>query len=309
MVQDFDTSELYRTNHTATTHTSTADSPLNIVVVSSSDTANGHSSNSSTTTLPFPTEKIDQQNTEPLHATRKRRTAGNPSYVDTESIVTKKFPKQSSQKEVEAEFEATWICVECKEAECPIQPDATDLLICDGVCQRVFHYPCAGLNQLPNANEDFICTDCVSHKHICSICSNYGYDDEDVYKCNKKNCGLFFHESCLSMQNIDMMVVVETHTNSQNNQNMKNPVSTTNGMLNRKRRFVCPAHSCWTCTQIDLKEQEIMNHHEAAADNTTTTSTKRPKKSKKKNVKISSVFESKNPAFLTVRCILYYIHP
>jgi hypothetical protein len=190
--------------------------------------------------------------------------------------------KKKEKRAVEDEFDQVWICVECKEAECMMKPEAQELLICEGPCLRAFHYPCAGLSQLPAEDEQFVCTDCTNRKHICAICQNYGLDDEDVFKCNKKECGLFFHESCLSMRNVEVEMVPVDDTK-------KSPDKSDEGSgssMNQRPRFLCPAHNCWTCEQNDMKEQERQ-----AAENETKQLTKKDSKAKKK--KVQSVLQSK----------------
>ena len=218
--------------------------------------------------------------------------------VERTGIYVQSKPKKQrtakKTKEAEGEFDTVWICVECKEAECMMEPAATELLICDSSCRRLFHYPCAGLDKLPSEDEKFICTDCKNQQHTCSICSNYGKDDEDVFKCRKNNCGLFFHESCLAMQNIEVEVVPdeEIKKNADN--------STSHGdaaaCVVSRRRFVCPAHSCWTCTQADLKEQEKSSKAASSVE----TKAKSNGKGKKKAFKLPGAFESKTEKFMTV---------
>lgn len=247
-----------------------------------------------------------------LPATRKRtsqqRSAG---FIDVDDfVVTKKAKTKSTEKEeIEEEFATTWICVECKEAECMMEPDATELLICDGVCRRVFHYPCAGLSQLPPDDVPFICNDCANEKHICALCSNYGFDYEDVSKCSKSNCGLFYHESCLSMRNVEVTIIsqsastceemrdtiiegIDTDDSGDENEDFdsRKKVSSTKII----RRFVCPAHSCWTCSQIDLKDE--ISQQNIVDDSALVKKTK-----KKKASGGSGAFEAKKDSFLTVR--------
>lgn len=206
----------------------------------------------------------------------------------------RKKHKSTKEEDAEIEFDAVWICVECKEAECMMDPDATDLLICDDVCRRVFHYPCAGLQYLPSEDESFVCVDCRTRKHICSFCSNYGMDGEDVYKCRKKHCGLFFHESCLSMQNIDIYVAPELEIDPK--------IHTVNAIADATNvpsqlSFVCPAHSCWTCTQLELKELDVQSN---IADNSVRKIKNGGRGRKKAHKPVSNVFESKTESFLTV---------
>lgn len=228
---------------------------------------------------------------------RKRRPAVDRGlYVATEQTRKSAVPRNPKKKRVdtEAEFETVWICVECKEAECIMKPDATQLLVCDGLCRRLFHYPCAGLEKLPAEDEDFICEDCANNRHTCAICSNYGTDNCDVFKCSKGTCGLFFHLSCLAMQNVDVENY-GTAVESCDNEDIGMMIAASSSVA-LKARFVCPAHCCWTCTQTDLKERET---NESNTTSTDTFNAKRGGKGKKKP-KPSSSFETKTERFLTV---------
>ena len=224
---------------------------------------------------------------------RKRRPVDRGLFLETDktSKTARRKPKKQ-QVDTETEFETVWICVECKEAECMMKPEATQLLICDGLCRRLFHYPCAGLEQLPSEEEEFICEDCAFKKHACAICSNYGTDNEDVFKCLKSTCGLFFHLSCLAMQNVDLDVVDCVENEDAGTIAATPPAS--------KPRFICPAHSCWTCTQTDLRERETSETKIGGAG---LSKAKRGGRGKKK-AKPSSTFETKVERFLTVNFAL-----
>jgi hypothetical protein len=232
---------------------------------------------------------------EVLPEKRKRRAVDRGSFIQFSQEKKARQPKSKKPKQVdaEAEFETAWICVECKEAECMMQPEATQLLVCDGLCRRLFHYPCAGLEKLPLESETFTCGDCRKQSHPCAICSNYGVDNEDVFKCSKDNCGLFFHESCLTMRNVDIEIVVGPKSDHK---------AADSGEANEcwQRIFVCPAHSCWTCTQTDLKEQEA--EKEESPSYVENNKGKRNKKGRGKRKAKVGVFECKNERFLTVCC-------
>lgn len=193
----------------------------------------------------------------------------NNSIKKNQSTDKTAMPKSKKGKDTEQLFQTTWICFECKEAECMMNNDADELLICDGLCQRLFHYPCAGLQKLPSPDEDFICNDCRNQHYVCSFCQSYGIGDEDVFKCTKNYCGLFFHERCLQMQNVDVKII-ETKTTKLSNTSSDIDVCSAAedteegnnndfaGVMDNSYKcvFVCPAHACWTCNQKDLKEQE-----------------------------------------------------
>uniref|UniRef100_A0A7S3V9M3 Histone-lysine N-methyltransferase n=1 Tax=Chaetoceros debilis TaxID=122233 RepID=A0A7S3V9M3_9STRA len=122
--------------------------------------------------------------------------------------------KPTRVKESKA-LQFTWICTECRESECATDVDAP-LLVCEGLCNRPFHIPCANLpeGKIPAEDETWICGDCKDERHQCAVCHEYGRDNIDVHKCEKKDCGLFFHEACLNMyDNVSVTIVpVDTDT-------------------------------------------------------------------------------------------------
>jgi len=140
-----------------------------------------------------------------------------------------------------------WICTECREAECLTDPESP-LLVCEGPCQRPFHYPCAGLNTVPPENETWICNDCKQGRHQCAVCSEYGADDEEVFKCDRATCGLYFHENCLTMyENVDMSIVERTVETKEIDPSTGQEVITGTQVICRPK-FKCPAHTCWCCS-------------------------------------------------------------
>jgi len=207
-----------------------------------------------------------------------RRSTRKRDLPQTESSPPiQKKKRKSSEAKTEAEFESIWICSECKEAECMVQPEADQLLICEGGCKRVFHFSCAGLKELPGEDEQYVCNDCEQKRHACCLCNEYGEDDTDVFCCSKDSCGLFFHEACLFMQNVDVDVVQNDDATS-------------------KRRFVCPAHKCWSCTQ-----HEMMAREHAADDDTDNATQNKSKTKRKRKSKGSGNFQSKRESALQVR--------
>ena len=222
-----------------------------------------------------------------------------------------KSQKQKKKKNDSAD-DMQWICGECKEAECLIRPDTSEFLICDGQCERVFHYPCAGLNELPSADEDWICKDCASKRHQCALCQEYGNDNEDVFLCSKDKCGLFFHLSCLELEGgVEVKMVpkeepatsapatpttIATSDDSSNNDDEEMEGGTTTTL---KPVFTCPAHNCWTCTQNDMIEKERSKaeaeRKQAAAENNG-----KKKKAKRKKKKGSTIFQQKTETRLYV---------
>lgn len=196
---------------------------------------------------------------------------------------TKKKASVEKKKEKDDQEDMDWICSQCKEAECMIEPEATEFLLCDGKCNRIFHYPCAGLNELPQSDQDWFCKDCTNQRHQCSLCQEFGKDDEDVFLCSKDRCGLFFHESCLSMQNVDVTMVKKGGSCIVN----ESEAVDTGLELDEELEvatvpvFTCPAHWCWTCTQT-IHEEANLNADE---EDTSPQNGKAGKNAKKKGRK------------------------
>lgn len=223
--------------------------------------------------------------------------------------VAKTTPKKKKKKSVNDD-DMQWICGECKEAECMIRPDTSEFLICDGRCERVFHYPCAGLNELPPADEDWVCKDCANGRHQCALCQEYGNDDEDVFLCSKGGCGLFFHLSCLELEGVEVKMVpkedqatstpatpttITTSDDSSNNDDGDAEGATTS---NLKPVFTCPAHNCWTCTQNDMIQKE-RSKAEAERKAAAAEANGKKKKGKRKKKK-STIFQQKTETRLYV---------
>ena len=243
---------------------------------------------------------------------------------DTEKSHDNNNEKKNSRKRLkdndpEKSFQTSWICSECKEAECAMDMNADELLICDGLCQRLYHYPCAGLRHLPKSDENFICSDCQKQSHSCAFCQNYGKDNEDVFKCKKSSCGLFFHEACLDMHNIEIETIVCKESNENR---IPKTIADDDAVVTYNRVFVCPAHSCWVCTQKDLKEQEITNRENGLTKTMLPPSTSIPlpksnsRKGKNKVAKVApgrkkstNSFETKTTTLLTVCRVFAFTIP
>ena len=208
---------------------------------------------------------------------------------ETKGKATKKDKKDEADKE-----DMAWICAECKEAECGlVGADDEDVsgkfLICDGPCQRIFHIPCAGLTKAPAGDDDWLCQDCSRKEHACAYCSEYGQDYVDVFPCKDDSCGLFFHEACLRLHNVDYKYAPSPISSSkekkagsdhssdddedEQDEGSKIPV------------FTCHAHQCWCCTQKDMIQLEKNERALQQKNNN--------KKSRKKRKKNTSIFQSK----------------
>lgn len=220
-----------------------------------------------------------------------------------------KSKKKSATSKQQDKEDMAWICADCKEAECCLvtsqssdQNDSegdSSFLICDGPCHRIFHVPCAGLNQLPPSDEDWFCKDCLRKEHACACCQLPGVDNVDVFPCQDELCGLFFHEACLETHQVEYSYHKAPPSPAVNNN--QSPSTTVQKADNDETKgdndddedeviqvpiFICPAHHCWTCTQKDMVQLEKDEDTRAQKE-----SNNRNKKRKKKK---QSIFQSKN---------------
>ena len=167
----------------------------------------------------------------------------------------KKKAKKENDEEKDLDF--IWICTECREAECIDDPNAP-LIMCDGKCNRPFHPPCANLLALPPEDVPWLCGDCLQNRHQCTVCKEYGEDDVDVFCCDVKGCGLFYHQNCLDVYNVQVDIVDEEvvvkgggecssergREEGKKEDGMEDDMST---KIISRPKFKCPAHQCWTC--------------------------------------------------------------
>lgn len=221
----------------------------------------------------------------------------NPKEATEEIDPAAKTKSPAKTKRDSNNDDMSWICGECKEADCMMQPSCSDFLICDGQCERVFHYPCAGLSELPDADDDWVCKDCTRQNHQCAICHDYGKDNEEVFRCKKDQCGLFFHESCLELQDVQVTMVP-----TQTKVNLAEPENDMHIELSTVPVFTCPAHHCWTCTQDDMiqKEKDLASKQALATNG-------QKKSKKKRSKKQHTIFKQKTETRLYVsRCMSRY---
>ena len=219
------------------------------------------------------------------HASKRNRRNAAQRMLWQQTLLSPRSPKKKKQERKSTDstgaYDTVWICAECKEAECMIQPNADQFIICDGPCNRLFHYPCAGLLELPANDQNWFCKDCTNHQHLCALCQEYGMDNEDVFPCRKERCGLFFHEACLSMYNVEVTMVKQgVKMSATNNDGAPTPLTIALTAVNGDESnnvhkpelediadidpieptyspvFTCPAHWCWTCTQTIHEENE-----------------------------------------------------
>jgi hypothetical protein len=244
---------------------------------------------------------------------------------EVQSTQPKKKPKKTKQttKKDSAGLELTWICTECREAECATQPDSP-LLVCEGQCSRPFHYPCAGLASLPPAEQEWWCNDCTEKRHQCASCHEYGTDQVDLYKCEKQNCGLFFHESCLNMYDVDIRVTeirekVGNHgsgpgssgsgnTSTSDEDGEQTDVETDGSHVLTVPKFVCPAHHCWTCSggvppRMEEDENGESNNIDKKEEGQSRKKKGKKGKQKKKESLFTSFMEKKERLFVSANTI------
>lgn len=212
--------------------------------------------------------------------------------IETCTPVPKKpiLSSPNEKKNKKSDFDdMDWVCAECKEAECLIEPSADQFLICDGGCHRVFHYPCAGLTEIPTSDDDWICKDCTQQRHQCSFCHEYGKDYVDVFPCRKDNCGLFFHESCLSLNNVEFTLEERLQVSAGGASASPRSVEADPQLRESSTAttvpiFSCPAHTCWTCTQNDARELERQQEEAAKQAGNKIVKKKRGGKKKKQSI-------------------------
>ena len=89
------------------------------------------------------------------------------------------------------------------EAVCALCMCQGQLIACDGPCMRSFHLNCIDLNEEPEADSQWFCSDCESGVHHCFSCGEVGdlqADDDGPMafkKCSVFKCGKFYHSQCV----------------------------------------------------------------------------------------------------------------
>ncbi|GMH71126.1 hypothetical protein TrST_g11329 [Triparma strigata] len=154
-------------------------------------------------------------------------------------------PVKGCSEESNASSVPSWICRECNEIEASLDIDAP-LLICEGPCLRTFHTVCVGEESVPEGK--WICRDCKEERHMCVVCAEYGEDGVEggVVKCGRKNCGLYFHESCVRNYNFD----------EDEKWVRANEEAITSKTEPPPLQFTCPAHFCWSCQDVKKEDRK-----------------------------------------------------
>ena len=223
----------------------------------------------------------------------KVKVEGDSTPKENQSV--NKKSKKSVDESSDLAF--TWICTECREAECIDDPDAP-LIICDGLCDRPFHPRCANLSRVPPDDSPWYCNDCLQCRHACGACGEYGADGEEVYKCDEKKCGMFFHENCLNMYDVDVMLVEEERIVMLEDEDGAPTNEKTMKTVTRPK-FKCPAHQCWTCSAgRPLEKDDQTACHQAR--NEKATGSKQQQRGKKRQ-KAEAVWATKKERLF--RCL------
>ena len=112
-----------------------------------------------------------------------------------------------------------FLCSICLETE---HEHVDQLILCDGRCQRGYHWNCLGLSEAP-VEDPWLCHDCVEKRYKCVICQSFGEFGMDggVFQCSSDLCGAFYHWECAKK---DLRTVGDDPGN-----------------------FRCPMHVCKTC--------------------------------------------------------------
>jgi hypothetical protein len=208
-----------------------------------------------------------------------------------------KAKKTKKENDEEKDLDFIWICTECREAECIDDPNAP-LIMCDGKCNRPFHPPCANLLALPPEDVPWLCGDCLQNRHQCTVCKEYGEDDVDVFCCDVKGCGLFYHQNCLDVYNVQVDIVDEEvvvkggecsseRVGEEEKKDDGMDVDMSTKIISRPK-FKCPAHQCWTCAD-DIPPPKMDDEVEAAEQQS---SGKKKRGGKKRKVKNDGSFSA-----------------
>ena len=142
-----------------------------------------------------------------------------PNEAKTTQHSTKKEAKTQNVTSVTDRHD--WVCAICEEDG--------DLILCEGRCMRSFHKKCLGLDSEP---ETFLCDWCKPGGH--PMCFAPGCTDKstDVVKCREPGCGKFFHLECA--KNTPFVEMGDDDT-----------------------RFMCPRHTCASCTKRVNYDQAV----------------------------------------------------
>lgn len=129
-----------------------------------------------------------------------------------------------------------WVCGVCEEME---RSEGDRLVLCDGPCKRSFHQACLGMTaEEVRFSETWLCDQCRDREHTCFVCGDTGKDDgltDGVHKCQKPQCGKFYHAHCVSQH---PNVTIAKHQQGEDD---------AAGAGSLRFKFVCPMHICDLC--------------------------------------------------------------
>jgi hypothetical protein len=100
--------------------------------------------------------------------------------------------------ENEMEVKNDMVCSRCYKVD--------NLIECNGFCLRSFHLKCLGFNKLPEKR--WICSYCRDNQQICFQCKKIGTINKDIFKCDLKSCGKFYHSNCCKRNTISINNVI-----------------------------------------------------------------------------------------------------
>jgi hypothetical protein len=93
--------------------------------------------------------------------------------------------------------------------------------------------------------DNWRCPQCALGYHECFLCCKEGYEDRDVFRCQRM-CGKYYHLACVTSHERTMMLPDKKDIASIATAELVNPI---NDVARPSTRFVCPFHLCATCTQ------------------------------------------------------------
>ncbi|KAJ1265253.1 hypothetical protein BS78_08G064300 [Paspalum vaginatum] len=141
---------------------------------------------------------------------------------------------------------------------CAICDNGGSVTCCDGVCQRSFHLDDSEDNSCREAlgltkeeaemiivEKDFICKNCEYRQHQCFICGSLGSSDgassqPEVFQCEHKDCGRFYHPKCISQ-----LLYPDSELSA-----------TLFELEVAAKKFTCPIHECIVCKKVEDKKDK-----------------------------------------------------
>lgn len=251
-----------------TTQTKPAEKPLNVKKMSTDEvklepisvnTLDKRRKSTATESQPSKSEQPAEpapNTTLSTTSTNKKQTADTTSKLN-KSVSSDSDSDSEDQLEIEDEPEILEtldleylkleenIQVTNREYACLICEFTGATMVCQGTCQKTYHHDCLGF---VTRNNSFTCEECTSGVHICIVCNkaHHGVSSAKAQKCQKSNCGKYFHDECAQKSHLFRKEISKTSKNSS--------------------LFICPGHSCLSCEHelkfgmIESKEAVVKGH-------------------------------------------------